>query len=83
QAGTQRNNGPVFYANWARLAFFSSALATDVTTDRRTVYDIGAQVDLSLVLFASLDSTLSVGYASAFGEGSRSDEVMISLKLLR
>lgn len=74
---------PSFYANWARLAFFSSALATDVTTDRRTVYDIGAQVDLSLVLFASLDSTLSVGYASAFGEGSRSDEVMISLKLLR
>ena len=74
---------PSFYANWARLALFSSLLATDVTRERQTVYDVGAQIDLSLVLFTNLDSTLSAGYAVAFSDGERSNEVMISLKLLR
>jgi hypothetical protein len=74
---------PSFYANWARVAVFSSVLATDVTRERQTFYDVGAQVDLSLVLFTNLDSTLSAGYAVAFGDGERSNEVMLSLKLLR
>ncbi|HVS33099.1 MAG TPA: hypothetical protein VMS98_16755 [Thermoanaerobaculia bacterium] len=81
----RRLGTPSFYANWARLALFTSALAVDVTGggDRRSYRNIGAQVDLSLVLFTSLDSTLSVGYAVATGEGDRSNEVMLSLKLLR
>ena len=81
----ERMGVPSLYANWAKLAFFSSALVTDVTRSelRRDIYDVGAQVDLSLVLFSNLESTFSVGYAVAFGDAERSDEVMISLKLLR
>lgn len=81
----RRAGVPSFYANWARLALFSSALVTDFSADehRRDVYNIGAQIDLSLVLFSSLDSTLSFGYATAFDDGEAGDEVMISLKLLR
>jgi hypothetical protein len=76
---------PSFYANWARMSLFSAALMTDVTrsSDRRRIYDVGVQTDLSLVMFTSLDATLSLGYAVAFNEGDRSDEVMLSLKLLR
>jgi hypothetical protein len=67
------------------VALFSSALLTDVgeSAFRRDLYSLGAQVDLSLVIFSSLESTFSLGYASAFADGDRSDEVMISLKLLR
>jgi hypothetical protein len=74
----QRVGVPSLYTNWARLAFFSYALDTDMR-----VYDIGAQADLSLVMFSNLDATLSAGYAMAFHEGNRSNEFMISLKLLR
>ncbi|HEX6177040.1 MAG TPA: hypothetical protein VF057_01675, partial [Thermoanaerobaculia bacterium] len=76
---------PSFYANWARLALFTSALVTDIGDDavRRDLYNAGAQIDISLVLFSSLDSTLSFGYAKAFEGDRRSDEVMLSLKLLR
>lgn len=81
----RRAGVPSFYTNWARLALFSSALVTDVSESefRRDLYNVGAQVDLSLVIFSSLESTFSVGYARAFGDGDGSDEVMISLKLLR
>ena len=81
----RRAGVPSFYANWARLALFSSTLVTDVADSRfrRDMHNVGAQVDLSLVIFSSLESTLSLGYASAFRDGDRSDEVMVSLKLLR
>jgi len=76
---------PSFYANWARLALFSNALVTDVgkADFRRDVYDLGAQVDLSLVMFSNLESMFSVGYAVARDRGHDSNEVMISLRLLR
>ena len=76
---------PSFYTNWARLALFSSGLSTDIGERalRRTFYDVGAQVDLSMVLFSNLDSTLSVGYATAKEKRKNSNEVMLSLKLLR
>lgn len=76
---------PSFYMNWARLALFTSALVTDVGAQefRRDVYDVGAQADFSLVLFSNLESTFSVGYAMAFDGNDRSNEVMVSLKLLR
>lgn len=66
---------PSLYANWARLALFTSQLRTG----GRNYHDLGAQVDLSLVLFSNLESMFSVGYAKA----GRSNEVMASLKLLR
>ncbi|MEO8216178.1 MAG: hypothetical protein ABI718_03760 [Acidobacteriota bacterium] len=77
---------PGLYANWARLAVFGGGLLTDDDQGdfRRKVYDAGAQVDLSLVMFSNLESTFSVGYAKAFQRGGKnSDEVMVSLKLLR
>src|SRR5207245_2831155 len=76
---------PSLYTNWARLSLFSSGLVTDIGNRdfRRKLYDIGAQVDFSMVLFSNLDSTFSVGYATAFEKGRRSNEAMVSLKLLR
>jgi hypothetical protein len=81
----RRAGVPSLYTNWARLALFSSALATDVgdADFRRTLYDVGAQVDFSMVLFSNLESTFSIGYATAFEKGRRSNEAMLSLKLLR
>jgi hypothetical protein len=76
---------PSLYTNWARLALFSSAIVTDVSRSdaRRDIYDVGAQIDVSLVLFSNLDAMFSVGYATAFEESDRSNEFMVSLKLLR
>jgi len=51
--------------------------------DRQNVYDIGAQADLSLVIFSNLESMFSFGYAAAFDRGRHSNEVMVSLKLLK
>ena len=73
------------YANRAHLALFSSYLGTDLARRdlRRNVVNAGAQVDLSLVLFSDLASTLSFGYAVA-RDGSRySREFLASLKVLR
>ncbi len=76
---------PSLYANWARLALFSSALQTNGTngTNRTHATDVGAQLDLSLVLFSNLESTFSIGVARAFEGKRRSNEMMVSLKLLR
>ena len=76
---------PSLYANWARLALFSSTLVTDVSRrdDRQNLYDVGAQADLSLVIFSNLESMFSLGYAVAFDHGRHSNEVMVSLKLLK
>jgi hypothetical protein len=73
---------PSLYTNWARLALFSSALTTR-GEGHRNVHDVGAQVDVSLVMFSNLESMFSVGYATAFEKGDRSNEIMVSLKLLR
>ncbi len=81
----RRAGVPSFYTNWARVALFTSGLVTDVAHRqfRRNIYDVGAQLDFSLVLFSNLDSTLSFGYATARQKGRDSHEVMLSLKLLR
>ncbi len=74
------------YCNWARLSLFSAGIVTDPTNavERRSVMDIGAQLDFRLVLMSSLESTLSFGYAGAFEEDQkRGDEFMVSLKILR
>jgi hypothetical protein len=76
---------PSFYTNWARFSLFSSGLTTDIGDRqfRRSLVDVGGQVDLSLVLFSNLESMLSIGYARAMEQGRPSHEVMASLKLLR
>jgi hypothetical protein len=77
---------PAFYCNWARFALFGSGIATNVDKQEvlQKVVDAGVQVNFKLVLFWSLDSTFSLGYAVA-GEGRRhpSDEFMVSVKILR
>ena len=81
----RRAGVPALYANWTRLALFTSELVTDMTKRdlRQRAWATGAQIDLSLVMFSNLESTLSAGYAIAHRGGRTSDEVMVSLKLLR
>jgi WD40 repeat protein len=74
-----------FYASWARLSLFATALATD--PDRRdaraTWGDLGAQVDMRFQLLALQPLTLSFGAARASRRGGPSrNEGMISLKVL-
>jgi len=76
-----------FYATWARLALFSHGLVTNFDRDddsNTKVVDVGAQLNVKLVLFYSLSSTLSAGYARAFEDGvDPRDEWIVSLKILR
>jgi len=76
-----------YYANWAQLNLFSSGLVTnmDHQETRQLFYNAGAQLDIRMVIFSILESTFSVGYASAWNHdtGKRSDEFMVSLRLLR
>jgi len=76
---------PALYANWARLALFAGGLTTNIShrSLRQKVYDAGAQIDVSLVMFSNLESMLSFGYARGRSEGKSSHEIMASLKLLR
>jgi hypothetical protein len=64
---------------------FSSAIVTgfDGQAHRRSLANAGGQVDFRLVIFSSLESTFSLGYAVAFERDQRfSKEFMISLKIL-
>ncbi len=78
---------PALYCNWARLALFSSGIVTNLDRQddwRSELANVGAQLNLKLVIFSSLESTFSVGYAVAAEEGwAPEDELMISLKILR
>jgi hypothetical protein len=74
-----------FYATWARLAFFSSGIVTNVDSEsfRRELINAGAQLDIRLIMLSHLNLTLSVGYAAAFEkEFAPRDEFMFSVKLL-
>jgi hypothetical protein len=85
-----------FFANWVQASAFSSVLySTDVDliainpneyspTEPNKLINTGAQIDLRMVTFSLLPSTLSFGYGKAWEwDGSASyDEWMISLKLL-
>jgi hypothetical protein len=73
------------YVNWARLSLFSTGLFTNFTsTPSRNYYgDLGTQLDLRVVLFTYLNTTLSGGYAAATDRnGHVSTEYMISLRIL-
>ena len=73
------------YLRWARLSLFSSGLAVNIDdrTRGRELLNAGAQLDLRLVTFSLLKSTLSVGYALAVEENRRpSEELMVSFKIL-
>ena len=77
---------PSLYFNWTQLMLFTSGIVTnfDSSPDKRTFGNVGAQVDLKLVMFSLLESTFSVGYAVAVEQNQRlSNEFMFSLKILR
>jgi hypothetical protein len=82
----RRVGTPSFYATWLRPALFTTALVTNLDDAglRRTLGNVGGQLDLRFTLLSRLDMTLSAGYAVAFEEGYKPrDEVMVSLKVLR
>jgi hypothetical protein len=75
---------PSFFLKHIRPAVFASGLMTDPgDPSERSVYSLGAQLDLEFTLAHRLPMTFSVGYAAGYEEGERlSDEWMISLKIL-
>jgi len=76
---------PAVYLTWARPAVFTSAVVGNIGDGsfQHEAYNLGAQIDFHLVFYSGLSSTLSVGYASAWWNGTRpSREFMISLKIL-
>ncbi len=73
------------YLNWARLSLFSSGLFTNLSSAPIRGYyaNLGTQLDLRIVLFTYLNSTLSGGYAAAADRDGRiSTQYMISLRIL-
>jgi hypothetical protein len=76
---------PSLYCNWARIGLFASTIATTYNTmdEVRTYGNVGGQIDFRLVIFSSLESTLSFGYAVAAERNHRfTKEFMVSLKIL-
>lgn len=79
----RRVGGSVLYVKWLRPSVFATALLTDVhRSGTEPVYDAGAQMDVRLMLFSYLETTLSFGAARAWKDGDRFTEYMVSLKLL-
>jgi hypothetical protein len=76
---------PGFYLNLIQPTLFTSGITTDPGSARQGSYgNAGAQVDVRLVMFSNLESTLSFGYAVGFApDGSHPTEFMASLKILR
>jgi hypothetical protein len=73
------------YLRWARMSLFAAGLSTnfDDADVRREHLSVGGQIDVRLVTFSLLRSTLSAGYAVAMEEGrAMTREVMVSLKIL-
>jgi len=74
-----------FYLNFARTSLFSTVITTNIDSKdfRRSLANVGAQVDFKFIMFFHLKMTFSVGYAMAFEKYQKtSDEIMFSLKIL-
>lgn len=76
---------PGLYSNWARIALFSTGIMTNIesTSSKRTLVNLGSQVDFRISFLSSFESTLSFGYAVAKEKSATFDEFMISLKILK
>ena len=76
---------PSAYLRWAGLSLFATGLVTDPDreAERRRVASAGAQVDVRLVTLSHLDSTLSLGWAVAGGQGVPTNSaLMFSFKIM-
>jgi hypothetical protein len=74
-----------FYSPWSRIALFTSSLATNIDSKffRRSVHNVGGQLDFRIIFLSHLKATISLGYAVAFEENKHPlGEFMISLKIL-
>jgi hypothetical protein len=74
-----------FYSPWLRIALFSSGIMTNIESQffRRSVQNIGGQIDFRIIFLSHLKATISFGYAVAFEEFRKpSNEMMISLKIM-
>jgi hypothetical protein len=71
------------YSTYGRVTLFGMGLFTNLANDQpqTNYYASGIQLDLEIVLFSMLKSTLSLGYSRAYGEMPSKDQFMISLKL--
>ena len=76
--------GSSLYLKWIRPTVFGSVLWTDPenSDDRMRAVNAGAQLDLRIMLFSYLKTTLSAGWARARYGDRTSDEAMVSLKIL-
>jgi hypothetical protein len=82
----RRVGTPGFHLTWMRPAVFAGGLATNIDTAgiRRTISNVGGQIDFRLNMLSSLDLTLSVGGAVAYEHrAAPRREAMVSLKLFR
>ena len=74
------------YPNYIQLTTFVNDLMADYWGSERSYKEnyisVGAQMNIPLVLFTYMSTTLSVGYARIWGGGLDSGELMVSLKLL-
>jgi hypothetical protein len=81
------------YLRWLRTALFASALTTNFDAKqgsaplprfgvRRTLFNLGTQLDFRIVTLSRFDSFISVGYAAAWEKNKMSKEFMVSLKIL-
>jgi len=76
---------PNLYATWASFNVFATGIVVDPDhpDSRRTVGNVGVQLNIKLVIFTNLSTTLSIGYAEALEDGRRpASEFMMSLKIL-
>ena len=79
-----RAGTPGFYASWLRPSVFVGGLATNLDATSTRAIDVGAQVDVRLMVLSELELTLSTGAAVAYERGlPPHGEAMISLKILR
>ena len=75
-----------FYPNYIQFCLFGSDLMADwwgsEKVRRGNYVSAGAQMNVQLVMFTHMKTTLSVGYARVWGNGLNQGELMLSLKLL-
>jgi hypothetical protein len=75
--------GTFLFVKWLRTSLFATTVATDLDADSPPVaYNAGGQIDVRLVLFSYLNTTLSFGAARAWKDRDSFMEYLVSLKLL-
>ncbi len=73
------------YPTYIKSSLFGTHLMTnfDKKTDLAHLFNVGAQIDIQLVMFSYLKTTWSVGFAKKFEDGKKAtNKLMLSLKLL-